>query len=81
MLEVEGLDVAQFSNENKHNSTSAMDQANENAHSENGEVQQRQQGIVRPRQMSISSDEVNYLIYRYVLLCRLWYMTSFEKAS
>lgn len=52
-----------------------MDQANETAPSQNGEVQQRQ-GNLRQRQMSISSDEVNYLIYRYVLLRRLWYMTS-----
>ena len=52
-----------------------MDQSHENAYSENGEAQHRQ-GSVRPRQMSISSDEVNYLIYRYVL-CGVQYMTSF----
>ena len=43
-----------------------MDQAQENASSENGEAQHRQ---VKPRQMSISSDEVNYLIYRQVIHC------------
>lgn len=38
-----------------------MDQVQDNASSENGEAQHRQ---VKTRQMSISSDEVNYLIYR-----------------
>lgn len=49
-----------------------MDQAtNESLTSENGEIQQQrpqqqqqQYGNARPRAMSVSSDEVNYLIYR-----------------
>jgi hypothetical protein len=60
------LNVAHSSNENKEGSTitKTMDQAaNESAPSENGEIQQN---TLRPRVLSVSSDEVNYLIYRYV---------------
>jgi hypothetical protein len=64
--EREGLNVAHSSNENKEGDTitKTMDQAaNESAPSENGEIQQN---TLRPRVLSVSSDEVNYLIYRYV---------------
>jgi hypothetical protein len=48
--------------------SAAMDQASTGNNSENGEGQQQisrqATGPIRQREMTISSDEVNYLIYR-----------------